>query len=397
MLSKFLALKALANPSGGGGASSCNDLENKILTRATSDTLKWTAIAEEDIDPALMVGDLFYRISDARVTIGDLANGGHISISAWGVDVDFTAEECIELAPGLVMACDMFVFLGEDNIVLEGAEGEEPFVFPEAGMFTFVDCVLDGFAITINGYTGFVTEKFKSEYLPEGLQVGYENAVLLEEQSIANGGVVEMPFKISEDTTLTVYLNGEANTTTTKSVEMYSMLYVYAGNIGLVNSTLADTGEDFVVVMMGTEAHIYLKVETATMKIEGSVPKKISEDFIPYIPPDWSVENEETVGYIRNKPVIPSIVVLRGTTDSTGVRRVYKGGKVLTKDQLLELITNNPIVVTVGSQFGYPLAMSYGAVDEDFGWVKVLNSSSHTYTSAGTDTYYTAEYTPPET
>ena len=138
---------------------------SKILVRNGGDTLKWTAIAEEDIDPALMMGDLFYRISDARVTIGDLANGGHISIPAWGVDVDFTAEECIELAPGLVMACDMFVFVGEDNIVLEGAEGEEPLVFPEAGMFTFVDCVLGDFAITINGYTGFGKEKIDPEYM----------------------------------------------------------------------------------------------------------------------------------------------------------------------------------------------------------------------------------------
>ena len=138
---------------------------SKILVRNGGDTLKWTAIAEEDIDPALMMGDLFYRISDARVTIGDLANGGRISIPAFGADLDFTAEECFELAPGLVMVTELFVFVGEDNIVLEGAEGEEPLVFTEAGMFTFVDCVLGDFAFTINGYTGFGEEKIHHKYM----------------------------------------------------------------------------------------------------------------------------------------------------------------------------------------------------------------------------------------
>ena len=140
---------------------------SKILTRTGSDTLNWKAVTEDTADPSLVVGP-FYKISDAVVTLGDLANGGHISIPVEGGEVDFPADACEEIAPGIVVISGIFIGVEEDNAVLTGETEEDTLVFPTAGLYVYTVYAMSDMTVTINGYTGFCEEKIDPKYLHGG-------------------------------------------------------------------------------------------------------------------------------------------------------------------------------------------------------------------------------------
>lgn len=157
-------LVAVDAPSGGGegGPVAWGDILNKPVV-VRRDTLTWAAMNESQLDFDLLVGDTFYPFSDAIVTLDDLAAGGVVSVPAFDFCLPITEDYVFEVGEGVVMFCQAIVAVSHDNAVAE--DEEMTFVFPKAGLYTVPELLLSDGTVTINGYTGFASEKFLPSYL----------------------------------------------------------------------------------------------------------------------------------------------------------------------------------------------------------------------------------------
>lgn len=142
----------------GGGVTSWNDLMDRPTETIGVDTLTW----DGNTEGLVSVANQFYKVSNAIVSMSDLANGCIVTVG------DFIAtlpsEAVTEIATGALMLVNgVALFISEEGIGVDLGDG---LVFTEAGVYFLSDS--DGFisSLTIPGYTGFAKEVLKPEILP---------------------------------------------------------------------------------------------------------------------------------------------------------------------------------------------------------------------------------------
>ena len=118
------------------------------------DTLTW----DGNTEGLVSVAGAFYKVSDAVVTMDDLANGYTVCLA--GEEVSIEAKEA---APGVIATVPEYVFL-----ISDGGAGVDlgGIVFPEPGVYFMTAVEYYVTSLTIPGYTGFpVQEKIAPSYL----------------------------------------------------------------------------------------------------------------------------------------------------------------------------------------------------------------------------------------
>ena len=163
------ALPDVWDQGGSGGVSSWNDLTDKPFGKDTvhSDTLTWDGNTE-----GLVSVDNWYKVSDAKVSMDDLANGFVVRVA--GRDTPMPAEAVSQLVDGvLIIAGSWAAFVSEEGV---GVSFDEGLAFEEAGVYFM--CIpgtpMCTEALTIPDYTGFIKTEVKRidpEFLPEGMGV----------------------------------------------------------------------------------------------------------------------------------------------------------------------------------------------------------------------------------
>lgn len=144
------------------GGSSSGEIADLIVKQG-GDTLTW----DGNTDGLVCAADVFYKVYDAIVSIADFDNGGRYTSYVMGQtgSVEFTADDVMELATGVVMLPDSGVWCVSDDGV--GVDLGDGLVFKESGVY-FMCTPVPMFitSLTIPGYTGFVTEELNAKYLP---------------------------------------------------------------------------------------------------------------------------------------------------------------------------------------------------------------------------------------
>ena len=162
------------------------------------DTLTW----DGNTDGLVSVMGLFYKVSDAVLTMSELANGVVLRgrmFDGQEMEMNCTAEMLSGAHPVIMMPEAAGFFVAEDNASLDGG------VFPEKGVYLPYAAGVS-FFITVPGYTGFETKTVKpmdAKYLPDGVPY------------IA-GGVVE----VLPETTLTIESSAEGNIGITEPLDL---------------------------------------------------------------------------------------------------------------------------------------------------------------------------------
>ena len=129
--------------------------------------------------------DYFYPVSDVPITAGDLAQGVTAEILEAGESYPFSAEECIELAPGVILIAETIWAIAEDNASLE--VNGETIVFPKAGIYVPIDLLFTPVRITINGFGRFFCYKpIDKKYIPP---LGYATKMDLGAYQLAGNAV----------------------------------------------------------------------------------------------------------------------------------------------------------------------------------------------------------------
>ena len=159
VIEKYEGAKPKPAPYKPSCVSSWNDLTDKPFGESPTggDTLTWDGNTEGLVNAI----NMFYKVSDAIVTIDDFANGWSYVMSDGRIGSE-TAEYASEYAPGVVSALSMYC-IAESGVGVDIGG----VAFPESGIY-FVK--IDGMhltSVTIPGYTGFpVTKKIDPKYLP---------------------------------------------------------------------------------------------------------------------------------------------------------------------------------------------------------------------------------------
>lgn len=151
---------------GYAGFKSEKQLETKWLEpfeSVSGDTLTW----DGNTSGLTNVFNIWYKVSDTIVNIDHFVNGGSITID--NNSIDYTADDCWELVPGtgVLFVCEYAVCVSEEGVGLDLGDG---FTFTEAGVYFMNSDDAITSSLTINGYTGFGSNKLKMEYLPDGVE-----------------------------------------------------------------------------------------------------------------------------------------------------------------------------------------------------------------------------------
>lgn len=163
-------------------STSWNDLKDKPFGEETKmvggDTTE-LAIDSTGMEPSVVLGNMkFFYLSDAVVTIDDLANGYTVRFTnAQGEkkEISCTADEVGALEQGKDKAIGIwdlrFICVAEDSYE---ASSEGPLVFPKKGIYLYGQMSVKGLppvSLTIPGYKGFVSEQtvvkpLAEQYMP---------------------------------------------------------------------------------------------------------------------------------------------------------------------------------------------------------------------------------------
>lgn len=154
--------------SGGGGASSWNDLKDKPFGEVMGDTLYFDGNTDGLVD----IGGMFYKVSDVVLTMDDLANGGTYTQSNFGDEVFELPEPNNSQGEGIILINGIDVVSVSESAVGSTIEGME---IKESGIYFYGGSIHTS-SITINGFRGFpMIKKIDPKYLPytDGNEVGY--------------------------------------------------------------------------------------------------------------------------------------------------------------------------------------------------------------------------------
>jgi hypothetical protein len=158
--------KHVSGGTGGGGASSWNDLADKPfgeeVTEVHGDTLTW----DGNTDGLVCAMDAFYKVSDVVFTLDELR--GSVAVISDGQIVSSEDEGALfELADGISVLSETVVCVSEKAV---GAD-VGGIVFPEAGLYfsALEDAgkLIHVSSFTVPNYTGFVTTKETVKTLDE--------------------------------------------------------------------------------------------------------------------------------------------------------------------------------------------------------------------------------------
>lgn len=142
-----------------GGVTSWNDLPDKPVVSAGSDTLTW----DGNTDGLVSFEGMFYKVSDAIVTIEDFADTYSIGLDGDEGEGEFGIETIVDTGMGVLFGIDgIFALVSESGV---GADMGGA-AFQESGVY-FVTYGEAGFItkLTIPGYTGFGQEKIAPSHL----------------------------------------------------------------------------------------------------------------------------------------------------------------------------------------------------------------------------------------
>lgn len=142
----------------GGGVTSWNDLMDRPTETIGVDTLTWDGNTEGLVSAA----NQFYNVSNAIVSMSDLANGYIITVG--DAASSFPSEAVEEIAPGaLILAGNLVWLISEEGVGVDLGDG---LVLTEAGVYFLSEGDAFISSLTIPGYTGFAKEVLKPEILP---------------------------------------------------------------------------------------------------------------------------------------------------------------------------------------------------------------------------------------
>lgn len=142
----------------GGGVTSWNDLTDRPTETIGVDTLTW----DGNTEGLVSVANQFYKVSNAIVSMSDLANGCIIAID--DIIAPVPPEMVEEIATGVIVLLGSAVlFISEEGVGVDLGDG---LVFTEAGVYFLSDGDVFISSLTIPGYTGFAKEVLKPEILP---------------------------------------------------------------------------------------------------------------------------------------------------------------------------------------------------------------------------------------
>lgn len=164
MLEKFLTMRALGNPSGGGGVSSWNDLKDKPFGEDTEVLFDQTVVFEGELDAV-------WQMEQALpISVGD-----NVKVTFDGTVYESEAIDGDRYMPGAVMFGNLADFGGEDN----GA----PFIAgTSAGLGLTMFMGEPGtHAIKIENT---VVQKLDPKYIPNGVGGG---VVIVQDSAMASG------------------------------------------------------------------------------------------------------------------------------------------------------------------------------------------------------------------
>jgi hypothetical protein len=171
--------EAVDFPEGGGASvqpdwnqtdeTAADFIKNKPFGEFQGDTLNWDGSWSAND----LVDEAFVHISDAVLTVDDLANG-----------IVFDAGEVLEISGEEIQSyfaddgycnCDLFlIVIPQDNYVADLGDGWVV-TFPKSGVYTIIE--LPYLTITIPNYRGFVrTNKINEKYLPD---MGYVEQIIV--------------------------------------------------------------------------------------------------------------------------------------------------------------------------------------------------------------------------
>lgn len=152
------AIEAIEAGGGGGGVTSWNDLMDRPTETIGVDTLTWDGNTEGLVSAV----NLFYKVSNAIVSMSDLANG--YIITSGDTIATLPSELVTEMATGVLMLVDGYAWsISEEGVGVDIGDG---LVFTEAGVYFLRDGEAFTSSLTIPGYTGFAKEVLKPEILP---------------------------------------------------------------------------------------------------------------------------------------------------------------------------------------------------------------------------------------
>jgi hypothetical protein len=291
---------------GGGGASSWSDLAEKTA-KVGGDTLTW----DGNKDGLVNVMGMIYKISDNVLTADDVQNGAIVTTSD-GAQTSCSGSEIREW----IEAYGVVAFLGVYSIPSDNFEASG-IVFPEAGIYVMADDAAPAHvkSITVNGYTGFVSEQtvvtpIPTEYLPEHLQFGKESVweTVVDRTApfaSAHGTNFYMTnrngtFTVEADTKYRLEIDGvsfgsamsHADTKNLTAQDYYiGNLYFYGqfSNASMTKEEVeaagyVDTGEDWFAT---TQALLVTKEVSGNlafvMEKEGFTPKPMDEKYMPIL------------------------------------------------------------------------------------------------------------------
>lgn len=230
-------------------------------------TLTW----DGNTEGRYIAADTFVHISDVTPTMADLSNGWCFC------GLEFSATQAVELEGAILAGSDIetFMIVPRDGMELDGMFVEKKGIY----VMTMLPQAYPEIYITIPGYTGFGKEVIDTKYLPEHLQFGEKEVVVVDEQTFmpsADGVALECAQTPSLNTEVKIVFDGESYT--------YPVGEFFgepcAGNLDIVFGEEGNGEPCFVMWTDGVCAVMTLDQTTShTIEITGVVITKLPDKY----------------------------------------------------------------------------------------------------------------------
>lgn len=341
------------------------------------DTLTWDGNTEGKVSS---LGIPLYKVSDAIPNKEDFANGAIVNLGEGEIPLDSESAQGVFMDDGFALM-DVLAIVPYNGYDIDGL------VFPEAGVYFISSDGTYVSYLTIPGYTGFGSPKIDPAYLyqpdwnqndetaPDFIKnrpFGESEVVIVAEQTITPGegapAVANAEYLPTVGTVAVVNFNGNPYNC---EVQEKDGIIVF-GNLSMAGIG-EDTGEPFVVAMMGLMANIIFSGESAIIKIVGTATKKLPPKFY----------DGYAMFYYTGEP--GGYYIYSDATYSTKA----------TKAEIQAAIANRPIMIChMGLVYYTPVYIDF---IEDYCYMAVALYFQPSTGAVGYAPAYTAEYVPPTT
>ena len=340
---------------------------HKIIVTEGSDTLTWDGNTE-----GLVGSGDYYKVSDVVPTMGDLDGGcTYVDNTDTVFDCSVADTTIFELdgvlAIGMAIIC---VPTEQAGVMLESVG----MVFPEAGTYFGVNADGHTKSLTIPGYTGFVTEKIDTKYLPEHLQFGDVPVTLYEGtglEPISEDGVYILVQAVDFD-----FVAGELYKVVIDGVEYTCDCLDYYGLCLVGNPMYFDVGDDngipFAMAVGLLEAGQITLISANNFGALTITMQRVQKIDEKYLPPSGSVFYSAGLNY--------SSYLYRTANDTTADNRV-------TLSELIAAVKRGEqVYVHINSAY---MAATHIFDNGTYGIVRTLTTTGDSFKF---NEYHTAEY-----